>query len=130
MTFTGIFDQLYVFCCQTHPEETQRGDPKLCEWLRLQARASPGGEHGPEAVGPSGLPAAPEPPPGPDGGAETGHGSRRADCTSCVAQGHVPRVRSLPPLARYEHSTQLLVFFSGTAGYLCGLTDKKALMEF
>lgn len=88
---------------QTHPQEARRGHPQLRERLGLQAGAGPGGEHGPEALGPSGLPAAPEPPPEPEpgGGEETGDGTGRADCTSRVAPRPVPAVRSLPPLARY-----------------------------
>lgn len=87
-----------AFQFQTHPREAQRGDPRLCERFGLQVGASPGGEHGPEALGPPGLCAAPEP----GGRAESRDGARRAHRAGGVAPAPLSSVWSLPPLAGYS----------------------------
>lgn len=100
-----VLKQACVLLFKTHPWEARRGHPQLCERLCLQAGAGPGGQYGPEAVGPSGLPAAAEA----GGGAGAGDGTGRADGAGRVAQGPFPAVRRLPPLAGYTMGSTLTI---------------------
>ena len=109
---------------QTHPQETWRGNQQLCQWLSLQARSSSRGEHGPEALGPPGLPAAPEPGCGP----ETGDAAGRADWASCMAQRPLSAVWSLPSLAWYS-TISVTVFITMKTVYCSEMTYKRPLLK-
>lgn len=97
------FQRKCNFCFQTHSHQAHWGDPELCEWLGLQTGEGSGGQHGHEALGPPGVPAAPGSPPEQKRRDAAGW----ADRSGCLAEGHFTAVWSLPPLAWYYHNITL-----------------------